>query len=120
MMISFKWRHYKQDMILMLVRLYLVYPLSYHDIEELALEHGLKIDQSTINLYKPMLLTLVCNLNQLLDINIFSSKSVSFNKLTPWFYLIAHQCCENFICCNGVLYFNLQHSTYLRIHRSFP
>ena len=48
-MISFKWRHFKKDMILMLVRWYLAYSLSYRDIEELALERGLKVDRSTIN-----------------------------------------------------------------------
>ena len=48
-MISFKWRHFKQDMILMLVRLYVSYSLSSRDIEELALERGLKVDHSTIN-----------------------------------------------------------------------
>jgi len=48
-MISFKWRHFKQDIILMLVRWYLSYSLSYRDVEELALERGLKVDHSTIN-----------------------------------------------------------------------
>ncbi len=33
----------------MLVRWYLAYPLSYREIEELALERGLKVDHSTIN-----------------------------------------------------------------------
>ncbi len=46
-MISFKWKHFKQDIILMLVRWYLAYSLSYRDIEELALERGLKVDHST-------------------------------------------------------------------------
>lgn len=48
-MISFKWRHFKRDIILMLVRWYLAYSLSYRDIEELALERGLKVDHATIN-----------------------------------------------------------------------
>ena len=48
-MISFKWRHFRQDIILMLVRWYVAYSLSYRDIEELALERGLKVDHSTIN-----------------------------------------------------------------------
>lgn len=47
-MISFKWRHFKQDIILMLVRWYLAYSLSYRDVEELALERGLKVDHSTV------------------------------------------------------------------------
>jgi transposase-like protein len=33
----------------MLVRWYLAYSLSYRDIEELALERGLKVDHSTIH-----------------------------------------------------------------------
>ncbi|WP_298626696.1 hypothetical protein [uncultured Legionella sp.] len=49
MMLSFKWRHFKRDLILMLVRWYLAYSLSYRDVEELALERGLKVDHSTIN-----------------------------------------------------------------------
>ncbi|MGC1181952.1 IS6 family transposase [Legionella sp.] len=48
-MLSFKWKHFKQDIILMLVRWYLAYSLSYRDIEELALERGLKADHSTLN-----------------------------------------------------------------------
>ncbi|STX88389.1 IS6 family transposase [Legionella feeleii] len=48
-MLDFKWRHFKQDIILMLVRWYLAYSLSYRDVEELALERGLKVDHSTIN-----------------------------------------------------------------------
>ncbi len=47
-MISFKWRQFKRDIILMLVRWYLAYSLSYRDIEELAAERGLKVDHSTI------------------------------------------------------------------------
>jgi putative transposase len=48
-MINFKQRHFKQDVILMLVRWYVAYALSYRDIEELAAERGLKVDHSTIN-----------------------------------------------------------------------
>ena len=47
-MISFKWRHFKQDIILMLVRWYLAYSLSYRDVEELALERGLKRTRSRV------------------------------------------------------------------------
>ncbi|CDZ76787.1 Transposase IS66 family protein [Legionella massiliensis] len=48
-MLSFKWKHFKQDVILLLVRWYIGYSLSYRDVEELALERGLKVDHSTIN-----------------------------------------------------------------------
>lgn len=47
-MISFKWKHSRKEIILMLVRWYLAYSLSYRDIEELALERGLKVDHSTV------------------------------------------------------------------------
>ena len=48
-MISFKQRHFKQDVILMLVRWYVAYALSYRDIEELAMDRGLKVESSTLN-----------------------------------------------------------------------
>ena len=48
-MISFKQLHFKPDMILMLVRWYVVCPMSYRDTEEQPAERGLKVDQSTIN-----------------------------------------------------------------------
>ena len=48
-MISFKGKQFLKDIILMAVRWYLAYSLSYRDIEELLLERGLKIDHSTIN-----------------------------------------------------------------------
>ncbi|MCW5590223.1 MAG: IS6 family transposase [Legionellales bacterium] len=58
-MISFKWRQFKKDIILMLVRWYLAYSLSYRDIEELAAERGLHVDYSTIHRwvvhYSPLL-----------------------------------------------------------------
>jgi putative transposase len=49
MMLSFKWKHFKKNMILLLVRWYLAYSLSYRDVEELALDRGLKVDHSTIH-----------------------------------------------------------------------
>ena len=48
-MINFKQRHFKKDVILMLVRWYVAYALSYRDVEELAGERGLEVDHSTIN-----------------------------------------------------------------------
>jgi len=48
-MISFKWRHFQKDVILLVVRWYLSYSLSYRDIEEIMLERDLHIDHSTIN-----------------------------------------------------------------------
>lgn len=48
-MISFKWKHFPKELILLLVRWYLAYSLSYRDIEEIMLERNIQIDHSTIN-----------------------------------------------------------------------
>src|SRR5947208_12680637 len=44
----FKWRHFQAEMILLCVRWYLRYPLSYRDLEEMMRERGLSIDHTTI------------------------------------------------------------------------
>lgn len=48
-MISFKWRHFHKELILLVVRWYLAYSLSYRDIEEMMFERNIKVDHSTIN-----------------------------------------------------------------------
>jgi len=58
-MIDFKWRHFEKSIILMAVRWYVAYPLSYRQIEEMLLERGVHVDHSTINRwvvkYSPLL-----------------------------------------------------------------
>jgi transposase-like protein len=44
----FKWRHFQGEIILLNVRWYLRYPLSYRDLEEMMLERGLSVAHSTI------------------------------------------------------------------------
>ena len=44
----FKWRHFRAEIILLCVRWYLRYPLSYRDLEEMMLERGLHGDHTTI------------------------------------------------------------------------
>lgn len=44
----FKWRHFQADIILLCVRWYLRYSLSYRNLEEIMLERGLHIDHTTI------------------------------------------------------------------------
>ena len=44
----FKWRHFEGDIIVLCVRWYLRYALSYRDLEELMLERGLRVDHTTI------------------------------------------------------------------------
>ena len=45
----FKWRHFQNEIIVLNVRWYLRYPLSYRNLEEMILERGLKVDHSTID-----------------------------------------------------------------------
>ena len=47
-MISFKGRHFQQEMILQSIRWYLAHSLSYRDIEEIMKERGFVVDHSTI------------------------------------------------------------------------
>jgi transposase-like protein len=44
----FKWRHFQSDIILLCVRWYLRYPLSYRHLEEMMWERGLTVDHSTV------------------------------------------------------------------------
>ncbi len=45
---AFKWRHFEAEIMLLCVRWYLRYALSYRDLEELMLERGLQVDHTTI------------------------------------------------------------------------
>lgn len=44
----FKWRHYQSEIILLCVRWYLRYPLSYRHLEEMMSERGLSVDHTTV------------------------------------------------------------------------
>lgn len=44
----FKWRHFQGEIILLCVRWYLRYPLSYRNLEEMMLERGLTVDHTTV------------------------------------------------------------------------
>src|SRR5215216_1632041 len=59
MAISFKGAHFPPDIILMGVRWYVAYPLSYRHVEELLEERGVPIDNATIQRwvvkYSPLL-----------------------------------------------------------------
>ena len=44
----FKWRHFQADIILLNVRWYLRYGLSYRDLEEMMLERDIEVDHTTI------------------------------------------------------------------------
>lgn len=72
MSIDFKGRHFLKDIILIAVRWYVAYSLSYRDIEELMAEHNINVDNATINRwvikYSPELL------------DVFKSKKKSVDK----------------------------------------
>ena len=44
----FKWRHYESEIILLCVRWYLRYSLSYRDLAEMMTERGLSLNHTTI------------------------------------------------------------------------
>jgi transposase-like protein len=44
----FKWHHYQAEIILLNVRWYLRYQLSYRDLEEMMIERSLSVDHTTI------------------------------------------------------------------------
>ncbi len=44
----FKWRHFQSDIIVLCLRWYLRYPLSYRNVEEMMLERGLTVDHTTV------------------------------------------------------------------------
>jgi putative transposase len=46
--ISFKWRHFQKQIVLLAIRWYLAYPLSYRNIEEMMAERQLSVDHTTI------------------------------------------------------------------------
>ncbi len=45
---TFKWRHFLLEVILLTVRWYCRYPLSYRDLEEMMQERGIEVDHTTI------------------------------------------------------------------------
>src|ERR1700745_815621 len=59
MAISFKGAHFPSEIMLMGVRWYVAYPLSYRHVEELLEERGVEVDHATINRwvikYSPLL-----------------------------------------------------------------
>jgi len=50
-----KWCHFEAEIILLCVRWYLRYSLSYRDLEEMMRERGLQVDHTTISRSRPAL-----------------------------------------------------------------
>lgn len=44
----FRGQHFRDDIIVLCLRWYLRYPLSYRNLEEMMAERGLQLDHSTI------------------------------------------------------------------------
>ena len=49
MTIKFTGRHFPSEIILLVVRYYVSYKLSYREIEELMAQRGIYVDHSTLN-----------------------------------------------------------------------
>lgn len=45
---SLKWRHFESSLILVCVRWFCRYQLSYRDVEEMMMKRGLDVDHSTV------------------------------------------------------------------------
>jgi transposase-like protein len=45
---SFKWKHFVGEIILLNVRWYLRYPLSYRNLKEMMIERGIQVDHTTL------------------------------------------------------------------------
>ena len=45
----FNWRHFLPEIILLCVRWYLRYPLSYRQLEEMMCDRGVEVDHSTLS-----------------------------------------------------------------------
>ena len=45
---SFKWKHYEGEIILLNVRWYLKYALSYRNLKEMMIEKGIQFDHSAM------------------------------------------------------------------------
>jgi transposase-like protein len=45
---SFEWKYYEGEIILLNVRLYLKYPLSYRNLKEMMIKRGIQVDHSTM------------------------------------------------------------------------
>ena len=48
-MLDTKWLKFPLEVILMCIRWYAAYPLSYRHVEELMKERGVSVDHSTVN-----------------------------------------------------------------------
>jgi hypothetical protein len=48
-MIEFKGSHFERDVSPWAVRWYVVYPISYRQLEEMMEEHGVEVDHTTLN-----------------------------------------------------------------------
>ena len=79
MTLNFSGRHYPSDIIMLALRYYLAYKLSYRDIEEIFAERNIHFDHSTLNRwvikYAPQLEA------------IFRSKSVEYLACGEWMKL---------------------------------
>ena len=60
----FRGRHFRAEIIVLCLRWYLRYPLSYRDLEEMMAERGLAVDHSTIVDGHPAYVSAIAELKQ--------------------------------------------------------
>ena len=94
MAISFKGAHFPHDIILMSVRWYVAYPLSYRPVEELMGERGMPIDHATIQRwvvkYSPQLEETLhrrkrpVGVSWLMDETYIKVKASGASSIAPW------------------------------------
>lgn len=63
-MFSFEGMHFPTDVVLLCIRWYAAYPLSYRHIEEMLGERGVSVDYSTINRWAVRFLLLIEELSR--------------------------------------------------------
>jgi putative transposase len=63
-MLDTKWLKFPLEVILMCIRWYAAYPLSYRHVEELMKERGVSVDHSTVNRWAVRFLPLVEKLSR--------------------------------------------------------
>ena len=63
-MLDTKWLKFPLEVILMCIRWYAAYPLSYRHVEELMKERGISVDHSTVNRWAVRFLPLLEKLSR--------------------------------------------------------
>ncbi len=75
-MINLKGCHFPKDVVLMCVRWYVAYSLSYRHVEELMEERGVSVDHATVNRWVVKHAPELCCMN--MNSNIYQDEVMQF------------------------------------------